>query len=152
MAVGAFTLTNPGLLATQDGSIDPDTDAMYAALTTDAGGPPALTDATYADISAGITVDVDYAPQNVPLTVLGSTGTVAVQQNPVQTNFGDVVTISARYYWLLKGSAAAPAGGDLILGFMDLNFGGTGDVESLASDFKVSSNAANGLYQVTIAP
>jgi hypothetical protein len=151
MAVGPFTLTNPGLLESQDGSIAYPAPNMYAVLILNAHGAPALTEATYADISTEeVAGGGDYAPKDVGLTISGITGTVKVEM--AQVNFGDTVTISARYFYILLGDEASPQASDPILGFMDLNDGGGGDVSSSNSDFKVDDNAANGLYQVTKAP
>ncbi len=52
MTVGTFEITNPGLLARQDGSILPDVDTMVAVLVDDAHTVNLVTDTTYADISA----------------------------------------------------------------------------------------------------
>lgn len=151
MTVGAFTIVDAGLLATQNGNIVPGTDAMYAVLILHAhGAPDVANEATYADISADETADGDYAAQDVVLSVTEAAGVVKVDM--AQVDFGAAVSISARYFYVLKGAEGAPVGGDLILGFMDLNDGGSADVSSINSDFKVDANAANGLYQVSEAP
>lgn len=149
MTVGAFELVNSGLLGHLDGSIDPESAAMYAVLTTDASGAPNVaTDIDYADITAG-EPGGGYDQQVAALDVTEpSPGITMVNMD--QVNFGDTVTIDARYFWILQGNFAAPGGTDRILGFMDLNFGGSGDVSSVASDFKVDANA-NGLYRVAKA-
>ena len=156
MAVGAFTLTNDGLTGHLDGTIDVDSGAFYAILTTHAGGAPdPVTDGTYADISAQETVDGDYAAQDAVLTVAESAAgppNIVKVDMPAESDFGAAVTISARYWWLLQGAEAGPLAGDRTLGFMDLNDGGAGDVSSITSDFKVRANAVNGLYLTTKAP
>ncbi len=152
MAVGAFTLVNSGLLGHLDGSIDPAGSTFYAVLTTDASGAPNLaTDIQYSNISAGEPADVDYDQVAVPLSVTEAAAGVVEVDQTAEADFGAAVTISARYYWVLQGTAATPQTTDRILGFMDLNDGGTGDVSSVASDFKVRAND-NGLYRVTVAP
>lgn len=151
MTVGSFTLVDAGLLASQNGGIVPGTDAMYAVLILNAHGAPAVaTEATLADISADETVDADYDQVVAVLTVTETAGVIKIDM--AQVDFGAAVTISARFFYLLKGAAAAPISTDPILGFMDLNDGGAADVSSINSDFKVDANAANGLYQVTEAP
>lgn len=151
MTVGAFELMDAGLLAHQDSSIDPGIDAMYAVLIdTVHGAPDVATEALYSDISADENSDGDYSPQDVILAVSEpSPGIVMVDMT--QVDFGDTVSIASRYFYVLKGAEGAPLAGDLILGFMDLNDGGTVNIQSVDSDFKVDAGV-NGLYRTTKAP
>lgn len=155
MTVGAFTLTNPGLLAHQDGNIDPNTDTMVGVLVLTAHTPSLVNDNIYSDISANECADADYTAsfaEGIVLTVTvtePSAGIVMVDMS--QADFGSAVTIGARYFYVLRRAGGTLVAGDLILGYMDLNDGGSVDVESISSDFKVDANA-NGLYRVAKAP
>ncbi len=149
MAVGPFTLMDAGLLGHQNGSINPAGAAMVAVLVLDAHGAPVVgTESTYADISGDESGSGDYSPVVLSLTVSEPSGGV-VMVDMAEADFGSVVSITARYFYVLQGGAN-PVAGDLILGFMDLNDGGGGDVNSINSDFKVDANPS-GLYRITAA-
>ncbi len=156
MTVGTFEITNPGLLARQDGSILPDVDTMVAVLVDDAQTVNLVTDATYADISANECADADYTAsfaEGLVLTMtVDETGVDSgiIEDDMSQADFGSAVTIAARYFYILKRVTGSLQASDEILGVMDLNDGGSGNVSSVASDFKVDANAS-GLYRFTKA-
>lgn len=144
MAVGTFTLTNDGKLNWLNGSIDPDTDTLVGVLVLTAHTPSLENDNLYSDISGNECVDGDYAP--VPLTgvALSRTGgTVKLDANVV--SYGTSVTIGARYIYVVRRAGGSLVPGDLILGYMDLNDGGSVDVESVNSTFSVDWDAADGM-------
>jgi hypothetical protein len=152
MTVGVFTLMDAGLLAHQRAEIIPQTDTLVGVLVLHAHGAPVVaTEATYADISADECADGDYGP--IVLTSVDVTEPSAgiVMVDAAQVDYGAAVTISARYFYVLRRAGGSLVAGDLILGFMDLNDGGAADVDSIASDFKVDFNAS-GMYRTTIAP
>lgn len=148
MAVGTFTLTYDGKLNWLNGSIDPDTDTLVGVLVLNAHTPSLENDNLYSDISANECADGDYAPvvlTGVALTRSGAT--VKLDANLV--NYGDPVTIAARYIYVVRRATGTLAAGDLILGYMDLNDGGSANVASTASTFSVDWDAANGLLTAT---
>lgn len=78
----------------------------------------------------------------------GGSETVMAQRVTFDANdvdFGDSVSISARYLvlWLDTGTS----GTSYLMGYVDLNDGGTGNVSSTNSDFDVSW-ATEGIYQI----
>jgi hypothetical protein len=156
MTVGTFEITNPGLLARQDGSILPDVDTMVAVLVDDAHTVNLVTDTTYADISANECADADYTAsfaEGLVLTMtVDETGVDSgiIEDDMSQADFGAAVTIAARYFYILKRVTGSLQASDEILGVMDLNDGGSGNVSSVNSDFKVDAHA-NGLYRFTKA-
>ena len=143
MTVSAFLLTNPGSLAVEDGTIDLGAGAFSGVLVLSAHTPSLANDNIYSDISVNECADGDYADTVATLTVSEAAGVVTVDM--AQVDYGASVTIGARYFYIVQGTAGALGAGDLILGYMDLNDGQTIDVESIASDFKVDANAS-GLY------
>ena len=150
MTVGAFELLNAGLLAAQNGAIDPDTDTMVGVLVDDSHGAPVIaSESTYADISADECTDADYSPVVATITISEpSPGIVMVDM--AQVDYGAVVDIAARYFYLVRRAGASLVAGDLLLGYMDLNEGSSGNVQSFSNPFTVDANA-NGLYRITKA-
>ncbi len=156
MTVGSFEITNPGLLARQEGGIMPDVDTMVAVLVDNAHTPNLTTDALYSDISANECADADYVASFAEGLVLTMTvdetavNSGIIEDDMALADFGAAVTIAARYFYIVRRAGASLVAGDLILGMMDLNDGGSGNVSSSSSDFKVDAHA-NGLYRFTKA-
>ena len=143
MAAGTFTLTNHGKRDWLKGVIDPDADTLVGVLV-DNAHTAAVTDSTYADISANECSDGDYAPVVLTtVSVTGDAGTVKLDADIV--SYGSSVTISARNIYIVRRAGASLASTDLILGYMDLNDGGSANVSSTNSTFSVDWNAANGM-------
>ena len=148
MAVGAFTLTYDGKLNWLNGAIDPDTDTLVGVLVDNAHTPSLENDNLYSDISTNECADGDYSPvvlTGVALTRSG--GTVKLDANIV--SYGDPVTISARYIYVVRRAGGSLVAGDLILGYMDLNDGGSANVSSTTAVFSVDWNASNGMLTAT---
>lgn len=146
MTVGSFILTDPGLLAQQDSVINPTVDTMVGVLVDTSHGPPQLTEATYADISADECQDADYAP--VVLNVFAAQvmpGVVKIDQDVAI--YGSPVTISARYYYILRRAGASLVPSDEILGFMNLSVDVDDNVDIVDGTFAVAASPVNGLYQ-----
>lgn len=142
MTVGVFTLTNHGKRDWMKGVIDPDDDTLVGVLV-DNAHTAAVTDSTYADISADECTDTDYSPvvlANVSIT--GDTGTIKLDADIV--SYGTEVTIAARTIYAVRRAGASLVSTDLILGYMDLHTE-TGNVSSTNSIFSVDWNAANGM-------
>ena len=103
----------------------------------------ALADDT--DVSGNECTDGDYAPVVLGGVAMNRTGaTVKLDANAVA--YGDPVTISARYIYVVRRAGASLVAGDLILGYMDLNNGGSANVGSTNAEFTVDWDAANGLF------
>jgi hypothetical protein len=138
MAAGAFVLTNEGKedLFNEDFAIDD----HYWMLILAAHTPNVATDITRADISANECADGDYAKQNASGETCSQTaGTVTIDIGDV--DFGNAVTITAKYLYMLRGTVAGTAGTDRIVGYVDLNSGG-GSVSSTAGNFDITINAS----------
>ncbi|CTQ45764.1 hypothetical protein [Roseibium aggregatum] len=145
MAVGAFTVVNDALERILNGTVDLDSDTFYAALITEAH-TAAVTNSTWADISASHASGTNYSPVDQSLTVAEAAGVVTVDSN--DANFGNNVTVEAKYCYILAGDEAAPAAGDAIIGYVDLDdSSGTATISSTSGDFVVSWNAS-GLFTV----
>lgn len=148
MAVGTFTLTNQGKLNWLKGNIDPDGDTLVGVLVDNAHTPSVVNDDVYSDVSGNECSDGDYSPQVLTgVSLTESSGTIKLDANIV--SYGDPVTISARYIYIIRRAGASLVAGDLILGYMDLNDGGSSNVASVAAVFSVDWNAANGMVQAT---
>lgn len=157
MAIGAFTFTDPGYLACRKNTINLESDTIVAILVDTAHTPSVVTDNEYSDISANVCADADYTgsfPNG--LVVTGAAWTQTSSRNfKLDANaldFGNTVTISARYVYLVRRAGASLVAGDLIVGFMDLNDGGSTNVSSVNGNFDVDWNVTNGLFTDTITP
>jgi len=60
-------------------------------------------------------------------------------------SFGTTVTLAAKYLYILEGNAAAPAAGDLIVGWTDLNENGGDITDITVANPGVVTSAAHGL-------
>ena len=157
MAVGAFTFTDPGFLAYLQGTIDIDTDTMVAVLVDNAQTPSVVNDDVYSDISGNECSDSDYtASFSEGLVIGGLTWSETSSRNfkldGNAMDFGNSVTIAARYLYVVRRAGGTLVAGDLILGYMDLNDGGSANVSSTNGDFDVDWNASNGLCTISLSP
>lgn len=145
MAVGTFTLYNSGKHDLFDRTIDWVGSTTIKAILCTTTYTPAATHATYTDITNEC-ADGDYAPVTLTgMSITESSGTIKWDAN--QVDYGAAVTISARYIVLVESVDGTLSATDPLIGYMDLNDGGT-NVSSTNSDFKVDWNAANGLFTV----
>jgi hypothetical protein len=156
MAVSEFMFTDAGWLATIKGTIDLENDTIVAVLIDNAQTPALATDATWADISANECSDADYTgsfPEGLTMTALAwtDTGARTFKLDAADLDFGNTVTISARYVYLVKRAGATLVAGDLIVGYVDLNSGGSTNVSSTAGNFDLAWATA-GMYVETLSP
>jgi hypothetical protein len=143
MTVGPFLSHDTGfasLLSTDDFV----TEDYYAVLATTSETPDQATQVDYADI-LNECADGDY--DQVAL----ASKAVAVNSQKIRftcakINFGATVSITARYLYILKGTAASPVGTDEIIGHIDLD--GAGNVSSVNAEFSFTPHATNGLFEV----
>ena len=156
MAASAFKFTDPGWLATIKGTIDLENDTIVATLITTTHTPNLETDNLWSDISANECADSDYTTsfaEGLVMTGLAwtDTGTRTFKLDAADLDFGNTVTISARYVYILQRTTGTLAAGDLIVGFVDLNDGGGANVSSTAGNFDLAW-AATGMYVETLSP
>ena len=151
MAAGEFTLTNAGQLNWAKGDIDLDSNTITAVLVLETHTPNIATDATYNDIITNECADGDYAAVDLTGKTLAEASAGVVEFDAAQVDFGNPVSITAKYIYLVQKAGASLVAGDLIFGFMDLNTAG-GSVGSVNSDFKVNWNAVNGILRLTKLP
>jgi hypothetical protein len=149
MAVGPFLSHDTGFKSLLGGD-DWVNDDYYAVLATTSETPARDTQVDYEDILQEC-ADGDYDQ----VALAGKA--VAVNSTKVRftcnkINFGSEVSISGRYLYILKGTAATPANTDEIVGHIDLD--GSGNVSSVSAEFSFTPDATNGLFEVarTAAP
>lgn len=137
MAAGAFVLYNEGK---EDlFTVDADAQAYRWALAL-AAYTPAATHTTWSEVSANECADGDYAQQNATgVSITQAAGTVTFDIGDV--DFGNTVTITAKYLILIQGTVAGGAGTDRLVGYVDLSSGG-GSVSSTAGNFDITINAS----------
>lgn len=157
MAVGAFTFTDPGYLAVRKGTIDLENDTIVAVLIDNAQTPSTVTDDLWSDISANECASADYTAsfaEGLVMTGIAWTNTSGrnFKLDANILDYGNAVTISARYVYLVRRAGATLVAGDLIVGYMDLNDGGSANVSSTNGDFDVDWSVANGLFTETLTP
>ena len=124
----------------------------YAILATNTEAPDRAAQIDYEDILAEVAGGGDYEPKAIV------DGAVAVNSTKVRftcakltfTAEGD---ISARYLYILKGTAALPVASDEIIGHIDL-VGSAANISSVNSEFSFTPDGTNGLFEVlrTAAP
>lgn len=153
MAASAFKFTDAGYLAMRKNTIDLENDTFRWVLITNTHTPNVQTDSTYANISTNETVDADYAQQVAAGLVWTNPTARDFVLDATDVDFGNTVTISARYLYLVRDADAngTLVGGDLIVGYYDLNDGGAANVSSTAGNFDIAHGAA-GMFTETITP
>lgn len=148
MAVGPFNTHESGFLDLLSTSVDWGTTAYYAVLATTAETPNRATQIDYEDI-----LNEHGATGNYDQVALAFTGGSAVIDGTDilfkcdKISFGSNTTITARYLYILKGTAASPAASDLILGHVDLD--GSGNISSVGAEFSFTPNATHGLFKIS---
>jgi len=143
MAVGAFLSHTSGFLTTLK-SGDWAADDHYAVLVTTTGTPSRTTWLTYSDITNEC-ADGGYVAKDLAGETVATNGT-NVKFDCDKINFGDTVTISARYLIILIGTVSTSGASDEIVGSIDLD--GTGNVSSVAAEFSFDPAASEGLFQI----
>ena len=149
MAAGPVVMYHNGWLGIVDGTINWSTDTIKAALLQNAYTPNAATHVNWSDISANevsSTTHPDYAQQAVT-TVAPSLASGVVTLDANDVDFGNNVTISARYLVLYKDTGVAST--SRLICYVDLNDGGSTEVASSNANFDIQWSA-NGLYQSTV--
>ena len=146
MAVSVFKMHHNGLLKICDQSIDFVNDTIYAILVDNAHTPAVATEDFVDDIVANECSDGDYSRLNLTSQAITLTGG-KIRFDAAQMDFGSAVTISARYLYIAKNAGGADSA-NAIIGHFDLNDGGSTNVSSTSSDFKVDFHA-NGMYEIT---
>jgi hypothetical protein len=147
MAVGAFTLLNTGkeaLTTDNANQINWASDTIVGVLVA-AAHTPALTHSTYADISSNIITDAGYTPA----VVSGKTSVRTADKvlwDCDNISFGDPVTLTAKYMYLVKRAGGSLTGTDQLIGYVDLNVGAGLSASSTNSVFRV--NTPDGLFDL----
>lgn len=148
MTVGNFTAQASFVYRVARGDIDFLTDTIMAMLLDNAYTPTAahdaLDDVSAQEVNAG--TYPDYARQTLASKTITQDGSLRTVFDAADVDFGNAVTISARYMMLFKDSGVA--GTSYLLGYIDLNSGGSANVSSVAGDFDVGFNAS-GIYRIT---
>lgn len=132
------------------GSDDWENDDYYAVLATTDETPDRASQVDYEDILNECD-DADY--DQVALTGKSvSVSDTNVQFTCDKISWGSDVTISGRYLYILKGTAATPAAGDEIVGHIDLT--GNGNASSTNAEFSFTPDSTDGLFEIerTAAP
>ena len=143
MAVGPFLSHDTGfasLLSTDDWT----NDAYYAVLATTSETPDRAAQVDYEDILAEVASGGDYSPVALASKTCAVNGT-NVRFDCAKITFTASGDITARYLYILKGTATSPANTDEIIGHIDLD--GSGNISSVGAEFSFDPNA-NGLFQI----
>ena len=143
MAVGPFLSHDTGfasLLSTDDWT----TDAYYAVLATTSESPDRATQVDYEDILEEC-ADGDYDQVALASKTCSVDGSNNVVFDCAKITFTAAGDITARYLYVLKGTAASPNNADEIIGHIDLD--GAGNISSVGAEFSFDPHA-NGLFYV----
>lgn len=145
MAAGAFVPYDSFVYNVFKGNIDVENDTITAALLDNAYTPNTTTHTQWSHVSAyevnsGTYPDYSSKPVTCTVSQDGSYRTVIDGTN---VDYGDSVTISARYLVLYDNTHA----NDLLIGYVDLNSGGSTNVSSTSDDFDIAWSA-DGIYRI----
>jgi hypothetical protein len=144
MAVGPFLSHHTGfasLLSTDNWTT---ASAYYAVLATTTESPNRATQVDYEDILQEC-ADAGYDQVALASCTCAVSGT-DVKFDCAKITFGSDVSLTARYLYILKGTAASPANADEIIGHVDLD--GSGNISSVSAEFSFDPDATNGLFLV----
>lgn len=144
MAVGTPKVYEKSLLLIQQQSLDFVNDTIKAALLDTAHTVDVANHDFFDDVSADEIGDADYSQ----ITLSGKS--ISIVSNKIRfdfadLDFGDNVTISARYLVIYKDTGTPST--SPVIWIVDLNTGG-GNLSSTNSDFDAAVNA-NGIYEIT---
>lgn len=145
MAADIVKAYEKGLLKVALGTLDFINDTLIFGLLDAAHTPDLVNHEFISDIVAQECADGDYVRQ----TASGKALTIVsgkLRFDSADVDFGNAVTISAKYLFMAKNTGSDATSPLLFL--CDLNQGG-GNLSSTAGDFDPSVNA-NGLYEITI--
>lgn len=136
-----------GVFRLMNRSINFISDTIRVALLNTTYVPNATTHTAWSDVSAHeITGQADYSQQTLGAKVIAQDGTGKTALRAGTISFGTSVSISARYA-LIYADLAGAATGKWLLGYIDLNEGGTTNIESLNQVFEIEFNA-EGFYKI----
>lgn len=137
MAAGAWVMYDTGKLDLFDEDFVTDDHHWQLALT---GYTPATTHSTWNDVVASVCADGDYVAQNATTeSTANASGTITVDIGDV--DFGNTVTITAKYLILVQGTVAAVTTASRLVGYCDLDTGG-GSPASTAGNYDITINAS----------
>lgn len=143
MAIGAYHWYSQGLQKVIDGNIDLLNDTLQAVLLDENYTPDQDGHSVLADVSANEIGDADYARQaltTVAVNYDAVSGEVRVDWDNI--NFGDAVTIEAKYLVVIDDTHA----NDALLCLIDLNTDSvSATASSTNSDFDVNTHADGAL-------
>jgi len=143
MAVGPF-ITHDANFATLLSTDNWVSDDHYAVLAISGTAP----DPTWTEKSQIVGIKTpggDYAHINLTGESV-SVSSTKVKFDCDKITFTAAGSITARYLYILKGTVAATASTDKIIGAISLD--GTGDVSSVSAEFSFDPSASNGLFEV----
>ena len=151
MAVGAFKMYKSfQYRAMRDAMLGESNIAgtLKAALLDNAHTPSLTAHSTWNDVSGDECADGDYAEQTITGLAIGQDGSSNTTIDANDVDFGNAVTISARYLVLYYDTGTPTT--SYLVGITDLNDGGAANVSSTADDFDISW-PAGGFYTITPA-
>ena len=118
---------------------------MEAILLDDAYTPDTAAHTVIGDISSQEISDTDYSRQTLANKSITQDGSGRTVFDADDVDFGNSVSISARYMVLALNTGTGST--SYLMGYVDLNDGGTGNVSSTNSDFDVAFSA-DGIYRI----
>ena len=141
MTIGAFTPYDVYQLRAQRQEFDFLGGTIRAALLTNAYVPDVAAHATWGDVSAHEVTDPDYVKQTLGGKTIALDGSGRPVMDADDIDFGDPVTITAKYLVTYLDAASA-----YLMGHVDLNVG-AGSLVVAAGPLVIAINAA-GLYRI----
>lgn len=149
MAVGSWVVVNTAIEKIANRDINLVSDGFYAMLCNSALTPDGTFD-QFADISANEVSGTGYGPITIAGTSVSRTGAIT-KFSCNDLNFGSVVTVTAKWCFVLKGNPNSRVSTDPILCYVDLNTdGASSTVSTLGGPFIVRVNSG-GVFSLSMS-
>lgn len=147
MAAGEFRIYDAALRDTFNGDIDWE-GTLAAALLSASHTIDTANDDTWSDVSGEEISDGDYDSIAVPSPAISVPSAGTVRFDCGDLDYGDPVTIEAKFLVIVEGTAGSLNAGDKLLAIVDLDeASGSATYDVDAGEFLISINA-NGVLQV----
>lgn len=145
MAAGTITAFDSFVYHMAQGNIAYLTNTICAALLNNNYTPVTSVHDAWDDVSSHVCTSGDYAVTYLSSRTITQDSSKRTVFDAADVDYGDSVSISARYMVIYKDSGTPST--SYLLWYVDLNDGGSEEVESSSSDFDIAFHS-DGIYRI----